>query len=138
MLSELHGLDRRHPEALGTGLEEGDGVEADGFVDDDALLGEAADDGAASVPRRLDGALDLLQVALAVDPVAVGPLDGHRSILRGKGEKLITNSSCYLWLGQLAHRTDTNQFYGEMGKRIYAFLVLVGRLIGQTPIGGER
>ena len=85
MLGELHGLDRRHSEALGAGLEEGDGVEADGFVDDDALLGEAADDGAASVPRRLDGALDLLQVALAVDLVAVGPSDGHRPVLRGKG-----------------------------------------------------
>ena len=60
MFGEFHGLDGRHAESLGTGFEESDGVEADGFVDHDAFLRVAADDGAASALRRLDRALNLV------------------------------------------------------------------------------
>ena len=84
MLGVFHGLYGRHAQALGAGLEQRDGVETDGLVDDDAPLVVAANDGAAPAARRLDGVLNLLEIPFVGDFIAVRPFDGYRPILSSK------------------------------------------------------
>ena len=86
MFGVFHGLNRRHSQSLGAGLEKGDGVETDGFVDDHPFFGVAADDGAAPVARSLDGALNFLQIPFVGDFVAVSPSHRDGPVLkRGEG-----------------------------------------------------
>ena len=85
MFSVFHGLNRRHSQSLRAGLEKGDGVETDGFVDDHPFFCVAANDGAAPVARRLDGALNFLQIPFVGDFVAVSPSYSDGAVLRGKG-----------------------------------------------------